>query len=271
MKILTKSEYSSKRDKFILDKICLNIEDDKEIFNSLVKKISKYDEENAEIMNILFYYDKKIVLKFDNVLISKYEYEYFEKIINLNNFINYYCNVKFNDEIDKYFHNLLSEKFFKKNINYFIVMKYYELGSIYTYPWTKNNFNVLKNVIKQTLYTLIQLNNTYGYIYINLHCANVLLKYKLNKYIIYDKKKISILKYEVLINDYDKIINHIQLKQNNILLIQTIYYFLNSICDNNIFTLRLDYDYKKLLKLNNLYNINMYNEINKIINTIIIL
>jgi hypothetical protein len=72
-----------------------------------------------------------------------------------------------------------------------LVMKYYKLGCVNDYEWNENNFNILKNIIKQVVFAVIQAYKIKGFIHGDLHCGNVLLKSKRNCIILYEDKTLG--------------------------------------------------------------------------------
>ncbi len=83
-----------------------------------------------------------------------------------------------------------------------LVMIEYNLGSIYDYEWNKNNFELLKNVIKQVIFSIINAYNKKGFIHGDLHSGNILLKPKRNSNIIYENKLLDIIDLKVVIMDF---------------------------------------------------------------------
>ena len=83
-------------------------------------------------------------------------------------------------------------------------MKYYNLGSIGNFNWTSDTLDILKNVLRQTVYSVLNGYKIYGFIHGDLHCDNVLLKKKRVLEIDYNYKKLEINTYEVRIMDFEK-------------------------------------------------------------------
>ncbi len=151
-----------------------------------------------------------------------------------------------------------------------LVMKEYNLGSIDNYIWNDNNFELLKNVIKQVVFSIIYAYNKNGFIHGDLHSGNILLKTKRNSAINYENKTLILNDLEVVIMDFEKS----KLEQKNKIneLIKNIDKLFSSIINSNNMKLFINYDRNKLIKLKSLFldNVNYYDEIELIIDNMYI-
>lgn len=92
-----------------------------------------------------------------------------------------------------------------------LVMPNINLGTIDKYPWDRHTFNVLKNIIKHVIGTLLYTYNKIGFIHKDLHLGNILLKKTTRKEISYGEfGTLECIGYIPIIMDYDK-----SLIQNN--------------------------------------------------------
>ena len=238
----------------------------------LDKVLLKCDEPNFyKLINFLYYYKIDVVLKFGILESIEKEYQINQELLSLPNFIRYFCIIKCNDDI-KNIKNIINNKntisnykmcYYGDNLIGILVMKHYYLGSIENYIWNESNFNILKNVIKQVVFSIIYAYENKGFIHGDLHSGNVLLKHARNNEIIYGKKILEINEFEVVIGDFEKS------KFNNSIvdLIKGIIKFINSIVDSNNIIINIDYDRNKLIKLKSIFldNIDYYNSIENII------
>ena len=147
-----------------------------------------------------------------------------------------------------------------------LVMKYYNLGCIDNYDWNETNFDILKNVIKQTIYAILYAYETKGFIHGDLHSGNILLKPKRNNNIIYGEKILPIDVLEVVIMDFEKSkLNQINKAD---LLFKNIDKFITSVINSNNMKLNIFYNTSKLVKFKSVFNDNIdyYNELDIIIN-----
>jgi hypothetical protein len=55
-------------------------------------------------------------------------------------------------------------------------MPYYALGSLSSYPWKKNQILEFKNVLKQICFAMCIAFDTVGFVHMDLHAGNVLLR-----------------------------------------------------------------------------------------------
>jgi hypothetical protein len=231
--------------------------------------------EQAIIMKSLFSFNINIVLKFGILDSIEKEYQINQKLVNLPNFIRYFCIIICNDDIKNIINNKNTISNYKmcyygSNPIGILVMKEYNLGSIENYIWNENNFNLLKNVIKQTIFAILYAYEKIGFIHGDLHSGNVLLKSKKNYQIEYDKKILVLDELEVVIMDFEKSKLYQQNKQTE--LIRNIDKLFTSIINSNNIKINIDYDRNKLMSLKSIFNnnINYYNEIENIIDNMTI-
>ena len=206
--------------------------------------------EQAIILKALYECDIDIILKFSIFESIEKEYQISQELLYLPNFIRYFCVIKCNDDIKNIINNKNTISNYKmchyeENQIGILVMKYYHLGCIDNYDWNENNFNILKNVIKHVIFSIIYAFNIKGFIHGDLHSGNVLLKHKRNNDIKYGDKILHIDDLEVVIMDFEKS----KLNQNNKIddLIRNIVKFINSIVDSNNMIMILNYDRNKLI------------------------
>ena len=102
-------------------------------------------------------------------LLDKYKY-----LINNKYFIKYICYFNCKSKLYNVIENSLvcSNNDDKLKI---LIMKKYKLGSIKNYKWSFENFNILKELIKQIFYALLLAYKNYGFIYNNCHFSNFLI------------------------------------------------------------------------------------------------
>ena len=307
---LYKTEYSSTKGKGKLDKILLNCENDsyyklkdflytvnsldflfntKNLVNfrdSLYQEIfgtkilcEDYTAQNnqAIVLNALYKCDINLVLKFGYIDSIIKEYNISKELEELPNFIKYFCKIECNDNIMNIINNKQDISNYKI-CNYgdekigILVMKYYKLGCVNDYEWNENNFDILKNIIKQVIFAVIQAYKIKGFIHGNLHCGNVLLKPKKNCIIIYETNKLIIEKYEVVIMDFEK--SKLQQIDKITDLFRNVVKFVDSVINSNNMKLNIDYDRNRLNKLKSKFNEKIdyyYLQVKEIINDIVIL
>ena len=266
---LIKTEYSQDKGKGKLDKILLNCTDAN--YYTLINFLYESDNKQAIILNAL--YDNKInvVLKFGTSLSIKKEYDISLALINLPNFIKYFCVFECNDDIKNIINN--KETISQYKMCYYganpvgiLVMKHYILGFVENYTWNQNNLEILKNVMMQVIFAIIYAYETIGFIHGDLHLGNVLLKPKRNNIINYGTKELNIVELEAVIMDFEK--SKINQRDKQIDMIRNIYKFITSIentCANN--NLIVNIDKHKIISLKSSFaeGINYFNEIENVI------
>ena len=265
---LLKTEYSENKGNGKLDKVLLKCEESN--YYKLTEFLYTSQNEQALILKALYECDINVVLKFGILESIEKEYLISLELLELPNFIRYFCLIKCNDSIKNIINNKQTISNYKichygENQIGILVMKEYNLGSIENYDWNENNFNILKNVIKQVIFAIINAYEAKGFIHGDLHSGNVLLKPKRNCEINYNNKILVLNKLEVVIMDFEKSkLNQINKAIN---LIKNIIKFINSIVDSNKIIININYDRNKLMSLKSTFNNikNYYDEIEKII------
>jgi hypothetical protein len=137
---------------------------DTKLWTELISKLDHESYDYKMLINLLEE-KKSIIVKIGNY--DKLQKEYTIANLNIPNFINFYCYLKFHAE---------------KSI---IAMPFYELGPIDKYNWTKLNFDIFKNVIKHIICSLLYAYEKYGFIHNDIHVGNILLTKSSKKSISY--------------------------------------------------------------------------------------
>ncbi len=269
---LFKTEHSNNKRDSKLDKVLLKCGDPN--YYELTDYLSNSNIEQSLILKALYESKTNVVLKFGILESIEKEYKISEELLELPGFMKYFCMIKCNDNIKNIINIINNQKtisnykicHFGNNPIGILVMKEYVLGSVENYDWNKNNFHILKNVIKQVIFSILLAFDTKCFIHGDLHSGNVLLKTKRNNSIGYNNKKILQVEiFEVIIMDFEKS----KIKQNNNItdLMRNIIKFVNSIVDSNNMKMNLNYDRNKLFSLKSIFNtnINYYDQIEKII------
>jgi len=228
----------------MLNKFVLKCDEHKDKWFNLIKLLYKSSTNNTIIL--LGLYDKKIdiVLKVSFQEFINKEYDIAQKLKHFPNFINYYCKFLCNDDIM----NIINNQYMLTNYKIcnvgnkpigILTMDYYSIGSIGLYPWNKENFYILKNVLKQTVFAILYAYENIGFIHGDLHSNNILLCETTNKNLMYGVKKLEIIKYEIKIMDFEK--SKIDLTNEYKYVIDNIQKLFNSVCDSNSFSIKVNY------------------------------
>ena len=277
---LIKTEYSNSKGNGKLDKVLLKCKEPN--YYKLTEFLYTSQNEQALILKALYECDVNIVLKFGILESIEKEYKVSEELLELPNFIRYFCTFSCNDNIKNIINhsNTISNY---KICNYgtnsigILAMKEYDLGSVENYNWNVTNFDVLKNIIKQVIFAILYAYNSKGFIHGDLHSGNILLKLKRNDEIKYEKKNIILNEFEAVIMDFDSqsldcnlaTREKSKLRQKNKMrdVITNILKFITSLEYGNNINLNFDYDRNKLNSLKSSFNenINYYEELDNII------
>lgn len=250
-----------------INKFNLKCEADKDKWLNLIELLYKSMDNNAIIIKELYDKKKDIVLKVGYQSAINKEYDIAEILKDLYaddispssskskllpGFISYYCKFMCNDDIINIINNrhmLINYKMCNdgnKPIE-ILIMNYYNLGSIGDYKWNMENFLILKNVLKQTVFAILYAYEKKGFIHGNLHIGNVLLKPKKKNEIYYDKKKLLVNTFEVRIMDFEK--SKINIKNDFMTVIKNIQKLLDSLCISSNLSINIGYDQLKLRAL----------------------
>jgi hypothetical protein len=125
-------------------------------------------------------------------------------IQKLPNFIKFYCYFTCLNNLDniKEKTSICSTSGTQQGI---IVMPYYKLGQIDKYNWNKDNFDILKNILKHIICSLLYAYEKYGFIHNDAHLGNILLKESKKETITYNYDiKLPVMSILPVIMDFDK-------------------------------------------------------------------
>ncbi len=262
MKLLKSS--NAQRGKGIT-KFSLNCDHEKDKWLNLINILYKSYNQNVIIIKALYENKKNIVLKVGMLEAINKEFDNADKLKDLPSFIRYYCKFICNDDIKDIIKNedmITTYKLCEQNKDKIgiISMNYYEIGSIGNYNWGSENFNILKNVLCQTIFAILYSYQELGFLHGDLHCDNILLKNKNINEINYGDYKLPIDMYEVRIMDFEKsrFDKNIEFK----FILDNIQKLFDSIRNNSNYQIQIDYNTEMLRKMKNnviIDNIRSYN------------
>lgn len=155
---LLKTEHSQNKGIGKLDKVLLKCEESN--YYKLTEILYTSHNEQALILRALYECDVNIILKFGILESIEKEYKISQELNELPNFIRYFCMIKCNENIKNIINNKNTISNYKMchygdNEVGILIMKEYNLGSIENYDWNENNINLLKNVIKQVIFSIL--------------------------------------------------------------------------------------------------------------------
>lgn len=136
---------------------------------------------NPGIFKGIFENNKNVVLKLaendffinKEYIISKYLYDN-----GYDGFVRFLCKFSCQDNLSKY--SKIDENVYVCDSNgkvkiTALLMNEFELGSIKNYHWTKDNIDILKDLLKQTLTVLFKVSKETGFIHKDLHADNIMI------------------------------------------------------------------------------------------------
>jgi len=186
---------------------------------NLLKQI-EHDSPDYTLYNALLEKHKQIVVKIGpDKLQNEYEIGKLLDTLKLPTFLGYMCmfscldnfyTFKGKSKEEKEFLNSKRTSLCKKDGEKItiLVMPYINSGTIDKYTWTKQNFNILKNVIKHIVITILYSSVSIGFIHNDAHLGNIMIQKTKRKNIKYGEfYELEIIDGIMpIIMDYDKAI-----------------------------------------------------------------
>ncbi len=177
---------------------------------------------------------------------------------NISGFIKYMCLFKCFDDI---YHkidtnnikslSLCNAKKEDENMKAILVMPFISEGSIRTFKWNSDKYEVLKSVILQTIMSVFTAYQKYGFLHNDLHLDNILIKKtkKENIEYEYENRKIKTFGYKIVIMDFETSFINVEHSVGNVSYWQNL---LNMISRLNFDILNKDGDTVHLDNLNDI-------------------
>ena len=166
----------------------------------------KHDSPDFKLFYALLEKENHIVVKIGPSILEK-EFIIAKELetLKLPTFLHYFCKFQCLDNFNTITN---SSKYLCKesgdNIT-ILVMPNIDLGDIGKYKWNRDNFDILKNIIKHIIISLLYAYKDIGFIHKDLHLGNILLKKTKRKEIIYgDLGNLELMGIHPVIMDYDK-------------------------------------------------------------------
>lgn len=155
---------------------------------------------------------KNVVVKFGQNKPIQKEYEISKNIYehSIPNFIKFYCTFHCIEDLTKFKKIETIEQSIKLCSKtgvktWFVLMPYYQIGSVMNYRWNASNYPMLINIIQQVVLALYEAYITTGFVHMDLHLGNILLKKTKKKELFYTntKNKINLIGYEAILMDFE--------------------------------------------------------------------
>lgn len=153
---------------------------------------------------------KKVTVKFGKPSALMVDYQQAEKLFNaaIPNCLKYYCFFICKDDAKEIVNRDFSkEPYLCRGPGSEIgltLMPYYPLGSVYQYNWTPEEFPLFLNIIKQTLYSMIEMYRfADSYVHPDLHLDNVLMRKTQKSELVYGERRLPLQGLYAVIIDFD--------------------------------------------------------------------
>jgi serine/threonine protein kinase len=184
----------------------------------LLDKVIKNKDDITVLESIIN--DKNITSKQKHIVIKigkinmRVEHEFmigkFLEKYNIPGFVKYMCLFKCYDDIYQKIDmnnikslSLCDARKEDENMKAILVMPFISEGSIKTFKWNHDKYNVLKSIIQQTILSTFMAYQKYGFIHNDLHLDNILLKKTKKETIDYENRKIKTYGYKIVIMDFE--------------------------------------------------------------------
>lgn len=151
---------------------------------------------------------KQVVIKLGTKNTIDHEYTVGKILSSIPGFIKYICKTECYDDITKYSNITNSTVICSNSKNdelvHLLIMPYIPQGSMRGYNW-ENNINVFRACFKQLIASLVVAFNTYGFLHMDIHLGNVLIKHTKKKSIEYSDINIIVetCGHEIVIMDFE--------------------------------------------------------------------
>lgn len=200
------------------------------------------ETKDLKIFNGILTKTHEIVVKIGKSETIVKEYKISHQLSSISGFIQYYCFFTCTNNIKQIINNssICATDGDKINI---LLMKHYKSGSIKNYNWTKENFNLLKSLLKQIFYSLYLAYIKYGFLHNDTHFGNFLLKPSNELYSKYEKINIRLYGFVVVIMDFENSLFDNDIGLNAYFLTKSFY----QIISNILFELNIITSNKKIL------------------------
>jgi serine/threonine protein kinase len=157
--------------------------------------------EKADVLEAVLSSRKAVVVKYGDPATIEHEYSVSSDLQNEPNFMKYYCSFTCRDSAE--FRNRLWLCDGHGELKGFAVMPHYELGSVGEYPWKKSEIMILKNVLLQAAFAILQAHSTTGFSHGDMHLDNLLMRKTKKTVIPYDAGDVKLLGVYAVISDFD--------------------------------------------------------------------
>jgi serine/threonine protein kinase len=136
-----------------------------------------------------------VIVKFDKPEEISKDYGISEKLYEtkIPNFIKYYCMFSCNENMDRFDDTDLTDKSLCRDKGIktgFIVIPYYDTGSVKNYSWDVSKFKSLKNVLCQAVLALCSSYVSIGFVHGDMHLDNIVLRKTKKKTLLYKEFEI---------------------------------------------------------------------------------
>lgn len=174
-----------------------------------IDRLLSGDKSHQVLLARLLELHKAVVVKFGVPAEIQTDYYIGNIVKDIPNMMKYYCKFTCNDTVT----NLVTQDYRLKPFICngkglqlgFIIMPYYALGDLNSFPWTRTTFTVLKNVLKQVVTSLLHAFEKHGFVHGDLHLMNILLRKTKKKSLLYGNRSVAVTdSYYAVIMDYGK-------------------------------------------------------------------
>lgn len=177
-----------------------------------ISKLLAYTNGNVAVLQGVLDKRKDVVVKFGDAREIMEEYTASQHLFaaKLPNMLKFYCMFTCKDEFNEVLHRNYATRPYvcignneQPSISC-IIMPYYDMGSMNTYPWKKSQLATFKNVLKQICYALCYAFVQTGFVHSDLHSGNVLLRQTKKQNMLYGEVDLLLDGKYAIIMDFQK-------------------------------------------------------------------
>jgi thiamine kinase-like enzyme len=136
-------------------------------------------EFDLKIMKGILLHDYPIVVKIGKKDTIEKEYNISKILSNIPCFITYLCYLPASGNCNNNIHKIITNSSIcakDGELLKILVMKEYPLGNLKNFNWNKENFNILKSLLKQIFASLFLAYTQFSFIHNDVHFGNFLIK-----------------------------------------------------------------------------------------------
>jgi len=176
----------------------------------IIERIHITNSQDSGVLKAILDKHRNVTVKFGQPSSLMIDYQQAEKLFHANipNCLKYYCFFTCKDDTQEIANrDFVREPYLCKGPGSVVgltLMPYYPLGSVYQYKWTPEEFPIFLNIIKQTIYSMIEMYRLAdSYVHPDLHLDNVLMRKTQKSELVYGERRLPLHGFYAVIIDFE--------------------------------------------------------------------